>query len=581
MDPKLKLIVRGNPREELSLLLRLHKANIYPKNCKVISQFGDVISCRILRKNLLSVYDDKATRSLKAPQVIPANYKNSRITDVSIGAFQELHQNLVSSNYKRSPVVFGIIDFGFDFGHRDFQDAYGKTRFEKIWVQPTPYRNSNKYGYGEIFNAPEMNRAITSQSPYRFLGYHPGKNDRFGRGMHGTHVLGIAASSGASGARGLASTSPIVAVDMGSSYVNGSDLSLGDSVKLIEGIDFILEQAGERPCVINLSLGGHCSDHTGKTLVEIALNNAVKNRKATVIVQSTGNYFKADCHHVGILKEGESKEITWLFKRRDPSANEIEVWYEGEDRITAELYTDNGILIGRSEPFNDAVLNYDKIQNGIIYHRSKEPNTGKNHINIILSKRPESRKLILKLKGGQVKNGEYHVYVERDDMGQSRLAPQDVDTNFTIGSICNAPLTIAVGAYNQKSLERDPMSFSSAGPTIDRRVKPEVLAPGNKIVAARSASKYQLEPGHGLIAKSGSSMAAPYVASLAVKILEKFPKLSIYEIRRLLFQSCNARKHRNQSDANQSGYGMVSYAKLRFLLKQKQRSQQSKNRLHY
>ena len=203
----------------------------------------------------------------------------------------------IESVSKVSPVVFGIIDFGFDFSHPDFLDTNGNSRFEKLWVQPSKRPQNHKYGYGEIFEQHQFNSALKSAHPFKTLGYHPGRNDYLGRGMHGTHVLGIAAASGRIGAKGHAGNSPIVAVDMGSSYVNGSDLSLGDSVKLIEGIDFILEQAGQRPCVINMSLGGHCSDHTGNTLVEIALNNIVKKRGGTAIVQSTGNYFMANCHH--------------------------------------------------------------------------------------------------------------------------------------------------------------------------------------------------------------------------------------------------------------------------------------------
>lgn len=566
MDPRLKLIVKGNPREELQLLLRLKHANFYPKKCRVISQFGDVISCRIFRRDLLSVYDDPATRSLKAPQVIPADFQNDFKYPEIIN-----HKKAKLLKTKTSPVVFGVIDFGFDFSHANFLDSNGKTRFEKIWVQPLKNNNRNKYGYGEIFNQSQINEALKSNQPFKSLGYHPGKSDFIGRGMHGTHVLSIAASSGAIGDKGFASNSPIVAVDMGSSYVNGSDLSLGDSVKLIEGIDFILQQAGNRPCVINMSLGGHCSDHTGNTLVEIALNNILKKRGGTAIIQSTGNYYLANCHHASILVQNEIKDIEWLFKSKDRSANEIEIWYENEDRIAVELLDDQGNLIGQSYPFEDSIINYDGIQNGVIFHRKNEPNSRKNHINIILSKRPNSRRLIIRLIGVKIKNGEYHAYIERDDVGQSYFSHNDVNTNFTIGSICNAPLTIAVGAYNQNDVKNTPMHFSSAGPTVDRRVKPEILAPGNKILAAKSAGKFELKAKLQLTAKSGSSMASPHVASLAVKVLECFPKMNIYELRQILFESCNQLRLMNKAMINKSGYGVIDSKKLFKLLKSKKK----------
>ncbi|AUC75768.1 S8 family serine peptidase [Olleya sp. Bg11-27] len=562
MDSKLKLIVKGNPKEELQLLLRLKSADIYPKKCKIISQFHDVISCRILRKDVLSVYDDPATFSLKAPQVIPAQlYKDSRFNNIFSEQINQKIPKTIKSN-----VVFGIVDFGFDFTHSNFLDSDGETRFEKIWVQPSKQKQNNKYGYGKIFTGATINQSLKTPLPFKDLGYHPGKNDFMGRGMHGTHVLGIAASSGYIGPKSIAGNSPIVAVDMGSSYVNGSDLSLGDSVKLIEGLDFILNQAGQRPCVINMSLGGHCSDHTGKTLVEIALNNIVKKRGGTVIIQSTGNYFMANCHHAGILEQDKVVDIEWKFKARDKSANEIEIWYENQDRIAVEILDADGNVLGKSEPFEDSIVNYDNSQNGVIFHRFNEPNSSKNHINIILSKRPESRVLFVRLIGQSISDGEYHAYIERDDVGQSCFATQNVNTNFTVGSICNAPLTIAVGAYNQKVKSKKPMSFSSAGPTIDRRIKPEILAAGNKILAAKSASKFQQKSKQELTTKSGSSMASPYVASLAVHILEHFPKMNIYELRQLLFNSCEPLKAMDSTIVNKSGYGVISPQKLNRLI---------------
>ena len=173
----------------------------------------------------------------------------------------------------------------------------------------------------------------------------------------------------------------------------------------------------------------------------------------------------------GILKEGSITDIEWRFKARDKSPNEIEIWYESEDRIGLELLNENGDIVGSSMPFEDSLVNYDNAQNGVIFHRKKEPNSGKNHINIILSKRPKSQQLIVRLKGIKIQHGEYHAYIERDDLGQSYFATEDVNTNFTLGSICNAPLTIAVGAYNQKDPQKIPMTFSSAGPTVDRRIK--------------------------------------------------------------------------------------------------------------
>ena len=557
MDPRLKLIIKGNPNEELHLLLRLKNENQTPKYAKVIAQFGDIISCRILRKHLMMVYDDKATRSLKAPQVIPAN-RDFTTKSEERGFTNTTYKTLRVNKSKKSNVVFGIIDFGFDFTHPDFLDAHQQTRFEKIWVQAKKQDSPNKYNYGQIYDEKSINKALASSKPFEYLKYHPGVADFFGRGMHGTHVLGIAAASGNVGKKGFAGNSPIIAVDMGSNYVNGSDLSLGDSVKLVGGIDFILEQAGNRPCVINMSLGGHGDAHTGQTLVELAINNVLKSRKGLAIVQSTGNYFNAKCHHLSTIDEGEEQEIEWVFKKVDNTPNEMEIWYENEDELTVELYNEDGELLGESEAYKDAIFGVEGKKDGIIFHRAKEPNTGKNHINIIIAGKPISGSIIVKVIGKSIKNGRFHAYIERDDRGQSYFHPQDVNTNHTIGSICNAPLAITVGAYDQRNKNKYPMSFSSAGPTVDGRVKPEIVAPGSKIFAAKSASKFEAFASGKLTSKSGSSMAAPYVASLIVKILEEYPSINIYELRRYLFKYCKIYKSSSETIKNKTGYGAIN-----------------------
>ncbi len=578
MDPRLKLIVKGNPNEELHLLMRLKDKNSIPPHVKVISQFGDIISCRISRKYLMVVYDHVATRSLKAPQVIPLNNYNSDLEDA--GAYESFLGNPKSYSKRKSNVVFGIIDFGFDFTHPDFFDPEGNTRFEKIWAQPLKNKTPNKYGYGEVFYQNQIDDALDSDMPFRTLGYHPGRSDLMGRGMHGTHVLGIAAAAGTIGKKGYAGNSPIVAVDMGSNYVNGSDLSLGDSVKLIEGIDFILSQAGDRPCVINMSLGGHGDAHTGETVVELALNNALRERAGFAIVQSTGNYFKSKCHHSGILNQGESTEVEWIFKKRDRTANEMEIWYEANDEFSVEIYNDNEEYIGGTKSFEDSTLSFDGDKNGIIFHRKNEPNTGKNHIDIILAGSPKSQRFIVKIMGTSVKNGKYNAYIERDDRGQSHFHPSDVDTNHTIGSICNAPLTITVGAYDQDSSKKEPMSFSSAGPTIDRRIKPEIIAPGSKVPAARSASKFESYSSGKLTRKSGSSMAAPFVASLVAKILEQYPKVNIYTLRHYLLRFCDPYVNANTTVMNKSGYGVINERKLLLDLTKKKIRYENSKTLH-
>lgn len=572
MDPKLKLIVNGQPNEVLHLLMRLKDAGKIPEKVTPITKFGDVISCRILRKDLREVYNNSLTKSLKAPHVIPVSWTEREEED----GRHPKPKTISKETEHESPVVFGIVDYGFDFTHADLQTSGGKTRFDKIWIQNQTYDKKNKYGYGRVVDKKDINKALQTDQPFYELNYHPGKYDLGDRGMHGTHVLAIAAGSGRVGRKGFACNSPFIAVDLGSDIVNGSNMSLGDSVKLIEAIDFILQNAGNRNVVINMSLGGHCGEHTGHTLVEIALNNAIKNRPGLAIVQSTGNYLQAGCHSQFTLTPHKAVTLEWIFKPDDKTPNEMEIWYEKGDRVTIEVLGDDGRILGSSKSFQDIAFDFDKGLTGVILHRANEPNTSKSNANIILPTAPLSGRLFIRIVPKSITNGKFNAYIERDDAGQSRFAPENESMLGTLGSICNAPLSITVGACLQSSKNKLPLSFSSSGPTVDGRIKPEILGPGYKIVAAKSAKRSEQKSANELVEKSGSSMAAPYIASLVVKLFETKPNLNIYTLRKLLFACCDRQSFPNSIVQNQHGYGVINMDKFKELL-QNLRKNKTKN----
>jgi hypothetical protein len=287
-----------------------------------------------------------------------------------------------------------------------------------------------------------------------------------------------------------------------------------------------------------MSLGGHGDAHTGQTLVEQAIDAILTRRNGTAIVQSTGNYCQSRAHTFGDITQGKTITIPWLFKKRDTTPNELEIWYEHDDVFSVKISDESNIILLESTPFEDELIIKEGDEVGICLHRKNEPNTGKNHINILINGKLNSKFWNIEIIGNKISNGRFHAYIERDDKGQSIFLPEIVNQTHTTNSICNAKYSIVVGAYNQKVKERPILPFSSSGPTVDGRMKPEVLAPGYKIESSCSSSNREFRASNKLCSKSGSSMASPYVASLVVKILEKEPNLNIHEIRKKIFQTC-------------------------------------------
>lgn len=113
---------------------------------------------------------------------------------------------------------------------------------------------------------------------------------------------------------------------------------------------------------------------------------------------------------------------------------------------------------------------------------------------------------------------------------------------------------IVVGASSRDSTKV--MPFSSRGPTSDERPKPDILAPGEGIMSAK--------PGGGYAKQSGTSMASPHIAGITALILERYPKLQPWQVKKILMQSAK-KLDASQFDENAQGVGLVDAAKALLL----------------
>jgi pimeloyl-ACP methyl ester carboxylesterase len=100
---------------------------------------------------------------------------------------------------------------------------------------------------------------------------------------------------------------------------------------------------------------------------------------------------------------------------------------------------------------------------------------------------------------------------------QTRDGDVEINTPMSIGDPANLEDCIAVGSVNADHPHLYGVSaFSSRGPTSDGRSKPDVIAPGERIMSvnARFRGKQRLHR-----AESGTSMAAPHVSGLLAAFL--------------------------------------------------------------
>lgn len=87
--------------------------------------------------------------------------------------------------------------------------------------------------------------------------------------------------------------------------------------------------------------------------------------------------------------------------------------------------------------------------------------------------------------------------------------------------------------------------FSSRGPTDDRRIKPDIVAPGVNIVSARANNTYW----YWCISEyycvaSGTSMATPHVTGVVALLLQSFPHLTPDQIKAILMNTAKDLKEK-------------------------------------
>lgn len=104
---------------------------------------------------------------------------------------------------------------------------------------------------------------------------------------------------------------------------------------------------------------------------------------------------------------------------------------------------------------------------------------------------------------------------------------------------------LAVGALKSGSLART--AFSSVGPTVDGRIKPDVMALGEQVLTINSNGK--------IIQSNGTSFSAPLVSGLVAGFWQANPELTNMQVIDRIRKS----GHRALSPNNEVGYGVPDF----------------------
>ena len=401
---------------------------------------------------------------------------------------------------------------------------------------------------------------------------------------HGTHVMDIAAGSGS--ISGMAPAADLIFVQLPQSAIL-ENTEQASARHLLDGVAYVFRHAGNRAAVVNISYNAYTGPHDGTSLLECGLDELLQQPGRAVVI-SAANARDKKCHARGAIPRGNRRALTWEVHADDDTENFIEIWYPGttrlEVRVRPEGAKDWSASVG---PGQYCHLTTGDLPFGAVIQRSGDPGNGDNQILIAINptlkhridktaaaalwKEAPSGAWVVELCNTGPNDVVFHAWIERDDRGRDPVAEQscfaetDAVEEGTVGGLCTGRGPIVVGAYNSTTGALEP--YSSAGPTVDGRQKPDLCAPGASdpsgfgilAAAALSANPVRL---------NGTSMSAPFVTGLIALMFEMMGKqrLDIETIRQILVRTASPL---GGADATASGAGRVNAAAALTFLKQR------------
>lgn len=479
-------------------------------------------------------------------------------------------------------VYIGITDWGFDYTHLNYnnQGAFNR-RIDRAWdhfrlAGPAP----DGFNYGtEIIGYQALKAAKGDTS------------NIYNYGTHGTHVAGIAAGYGLRDKyRGQAPSARLLMCSFG----------LGEA-EWMDGVAWMKQVAQDsaRRLVINSSWGMYtfsCID--GQSLLSQAINNW--SEQGVLFCTSAGNNGDVNFHvsRNFAVQTDTLRTVASYYGSSAGIGQALIMWGEpGHDFKAGFRMAGNGVVYA-SPMFGTAdgdTVVYDSIDCGGTYVKYRamiehsNPFDQRPHIQLDVDKLSsmELRLYITATDGTvhawNVVNLENHA----GNMGcnftsMSRGNYQNGDNKYGIGEPACAASCISVAAHRSEWLQSDSVtvsggtiaSFSSYGPIIDGRQKPEISAPGVDVISSISAWCDGLDgyiPYESFTVQnvkyvwsnmSGTSMSSPSVTGVVALILQANPLLTADEVRDIITTNARNDNHTGPLVANDSasirwGWGKI------------------------
>lgn len=496
----------------------------------------------------------------------------SRVDSVHLGAAP------LPQAYTGKGVVVGLIDIGIDVWHPDLRDSLGRTRVKWVWDQTLPVDGTEPmpYGYGQTCDSAALEAmACNHEDPWNFY-------------SHGTGATGIAAGNGLGLGRytGVAPEADIVAVN--TLFGNSFTSNVADAVR------FIFDYAASvgKPCVINTSVGTYLGSHDGTDAVAREIDamlstDGIEPGRAVVAAVGNGGDIPHHLRHAA----GSDTTFSWFEYVPALGAAYMQGWIDTADARgfhfslganNSATYAEEaaGPWLNLHADFSPAGAAFDSTAFGLgpagalgeaqVWVQRQGPNF---FVELVVL--PDSTDRLWRLES--TGDGPFDVWSDLGLIGSSHIlrgselpdagAFPDIvrytETDFQqtlVSSWQCSDRVITVGSYYNRDTMTNyyganpPISgtpgtriaSSSSGPTRDGRIKPDISASGQWVLAAASDNNASFLIGAGAATyiaqgglhylQGGTSFSSPIVCGAAALYLERYPTADWRAIKEALLQ---------------------------------------------
>ena len=485
------------------------------------------------------------------------------------------------SPYTGKGVIYGTVDIGIDFNHANFRNADGSTRFLAVYL---PDSNDGEKYTGRVvkYNAASFEADFTTgELPGSFFFTDEaikGLTTDYEDESHGTHTIGTAAGSYGNAYRGFAPDTKLIACGT-------DDLS---TVNIINSVAYIFDKADElnMPTVVNLSLGYNTGLHNGEDLESLIIDRLVGPGK--IVCVSAGNSGSDNIHISHTFADSKPlKTIIYNWLGRINSyidmftAGKLSAYLAVVDKNDGQLYYTTTATCSADNPTVHLPEGISDYFNGTIsmQYNGNTPCGNNIYIETTGKMTSKSYKLALVVEGA---DGEGLQLWSNPSTEFSMGGFEDYtegDSEMSINTMACGSKSISVGSYVSRGSEDDLGKisyFSSWGPTIDGRPKPEIVAPGQKLISSVSnydsyKSDYYEEAQEAFgrnnlwASMMGTSMSCPVVSGIIATWLEANPLLTPEDIMKI-FAETAVNDENTQSEPEKWGYGKIdSFEGLKYI----------------